>query len=590
MGYIERISGPLVVANQMLGSKMYDVVRVGTLGLIGEIIQLRKEKAVIQVYEDTTGLKPGEKVESTGVPLSVELAPGLLSNIYDGIQRPLEVLKAKSGAFIGKGLTASAIDRSKKWKFMVEKGIKNGSSVKQGEIIGYVQETEFLKHYIMVPMGVEGKITGIKDGTFKVDDRIATVEKGGKKTEITMLQQRSVRKPQGFAKKYRSEIPLITGQRVIDMLFPIAKGGTAAAPGPFGSGKTVIQHQLAKWSDADIIVYVGCGERGNEMTEVLSEFPHLKDPKTGRPLIERTVLIANTSNMPVAAREASVYTGITIAEYFRDMGYNVAILADSTSRWAEAMREISARLEEMPGEEGYPAYLPKRLAEYYERSGTTQSFAGKIGSVTIVGAVSPPGGDLSEPVSQGTLRVVKTFWALDASLANSRHFPSINWLTSYSLYLDDLEAWYIKTFGEEFVENRKEVMRILQKEAELKDIVQLVGAEALPDSERIVLEIGRMIREDFLRQSAFDEIDAYTSMKKQAFMISMMLYFRKRANDAVKSGVALDAILKVKVREDISRMKEVKEPDVEKTQQKITAEIDSQFNALVKEYKQQVEA
>ncbi len=590
MGYIERISGPLVVANQMLGSKMYDVVRVGTLGLIGEIIQLRKEKAVIQVYEDTTGLKPGEKVESTGVPLSVELAPGLLSNIYDGIQRPLEVLKAKSGAFIGKGLTASAIDRSKKWKFMVEKGIKNGSSVKQGEIIGYVQETEFLKHYIMVPMGVEGKITGIKDGTFKVDDRIATVEKGAKKTEITMLQQRSVRKPQGFAKKYRSEIPLITGQRVIDMLFPIAKGGTAAAPGPFGSGKTVIQHQLAKWSDADIIVYVGCGERGNEMTEVLSEFPHLKDPKTGRPLIERTVLIANTSNMPVAAREASVYTGITIAEYFRDMGYNVAILADSTSRWAEAMREISARLEEMPGEEGYPAYLPKRLAEYYERSGTTQSFAGKIGSVTIVGAVSPPGGDLSEPVSQGTLRVVKTFWALDASLANSRHFPSINWLTSYSLYLDDLEAWYIKTFGEEFVENRKEVMRILQKEAELKDIVQLVGAEALPDSERIVLEIGRMIREDFLRQSAFDEIDAYTSMKKQAFMISMMLYFRKRANDAVKSGVALDAILKVKVREDISRMKEVKEPDVEKTQQRITAEIDSQFNALVKEYKQQVEA
>ena len=586
MGNIERISGPLVVANGMTGTKMYDVVKVGDAKLIGEIIQLKKDRAVIQVYEDTTGLKPGEAVVSTGEPLSVELGPGVLGNIYDGIQRPLEILEAKSGAFIGKGLTADAVSRSKKWKFVAEKGVKNGANVKQGQIIGHVQETEFLKHYIMVPVGVEGKISGLKDGTFKVDDRIATVEKGGKKTEITMLQKRSVRRANPFTRKFRTEEPLITGQRVIDMLFPIAKGGTAAAPGPFGSGKTVIQHQLAKWSDADIIIYVGCGERGNEMTEVLEEFPHLKDPKTGRPLIERTTLIANTSNMPVAAREASIYTGITMAEYFRDMGYSVAILADSTSRWAEAMREISARLEEMPGEEGYPAYLPKRLAEYYERSGKVESLGGKVGSITIVGAVSPAGGDLSEPVSQGTLRVVKTFWSLDASLAYARHFPSINWLTSYSLYGPDLEPWYVKNYGEEFISNKDEVMKILQKESELKDIVQLVGAEALPDEERLVLEIGRMLREDFLRQSAFDEIDAYTSMKKQIFMISTILHFRKRAQEAIKGGVNVDKIGKLKVRESISRMKETKEDDVAKADARIKSEIDSEFNALLKEYRQ----
>ena len=586
MGNIERISGPLVVANGMTGTKMYDVVKVGDAKLIGEIIQLKKDRAVIQVYEDTTGLKPGEAVVSTGEPLSVELGPGVLGNIYDGIQRPLEILEAKSGAFIGKGLTADAVSRSKKWKFVAEKGVKNGANVKQGQIIGHVQETEFLKHYIMVPVGVDGKISGLKDGTFKVDDRIATVEKGGKKTEITMLQKRSVRRANPFTRKFRTEEPLITGQRVIDMLFPIAKGGTAAAPGPFGSGKTVIQHQLAKWSDADIIIYVGCGERGNEMTEVLEEFPHLKDPKTGRPLIERTTLIANTSNMPVAAREASIYTGITMAEYFRDMGYSVAILADSTSRWAEAMREISARLEEMPGEEGYPAYLPKRLAEYYERSGKVESLGGKVGSITIVGAVSPAGGDLSEPVSQGTLRVVKTFWSLDASLAYARHFPSINWLTSYSLYGPDLEPWYVKNYGEEFISNKDEVMKILQKESELKDIVQLVGAEALPDEERLVLEIGRMLREDFLRQSAFDEIDAYTSMKKQIFMISTILHFRKRAQEAIKGGVNVDKIGKLKVRESISRMKETKEDDVAKADARIKSEIDSEFNALLKEYRQ----
>jgi V/A-type H+-transporting ATPase subunit A len=586
MGYIERISGPLVVADDMLGSNMYDVVKVGNDGLVGEIIQLRGPKAVIQVYEETTGIRPGEKVESTGLPLSVELAPGLLNNIYDGIQRPLEELRRKSGAFIGRGISANSIDRNKKWKLFIEKGVKNGDHVKEGHIIGYVQETELIKHYIMIPVGVEGKLSGLKEGTYRVEDRIATVDKGGKKFEITMLQKRSVRKPQSFRQKFRSDEPLTTGMRIIDGLFPVAKGGTAAIPGPFGAGKTVASHSIAKYADSDIVVMIGCGERGNEMTEVLVEFPELKDPKSGRPLTERTVLIANTSNMPVAAREASIYTGVTIAEYFRDMGYNVTLLADSTSRWAEAMREISARLEEMPGEEGYPAYLPKRLAEYYERSGKVEALSGRTGSITLVGAVSPPGGDLSEPVSQGTLRVVKTFWSLDASLANARHFPSINWLTSYSLYINDLKPWYDKNLGEEFAENRAETMRILQKEAELKDIVQLVGAEALPDTERITLEIGRMIREDFLRQSAFDEVDAYTSLKKQAFMVASILHFRKQANAAVKAGVPLDSIMKLKVREDISRMKEEKESEVDKARHRIAAEIDSQFNSLVREYRE----
>ncbi len=585
MGNIERISGPLVVANGMLGAKMYDVAKVGSVGLIGEIIQLRGEKAVIQVYEDTTGLKPGEKVESTGAPLSVELAPGLLSNIYDGIQRPLDVIKAKSGAFIGKGIVANAIDRNKKWKFIPEKNIKSGSTVHEGEILGYVQETDLIKHYIMVPAGMGGKISGLKEGTFKVEDKIATVEKGKEKTTLTLLQKRSVRKPQQFKKKFRSDEPLATGMRVIDSLFPVAKGGTAAIPGPFGAGKTVASHSIAKFADSDIVVVVGCGERGNEMTEVLVEFPEIKDPKTGKPLMERTVLIANTSNMPVAAREASIYTGITIAEYFRDMGYSVTLLADSTSRWAEAMREISARLEEMPGEEGYPAYLPKRLAEYYERGGKIESLSGKIGSVTLVGAVSPPGGDLSEPVSQGTLRVVKTFWSLDASLANSRHFPSINWLTSYSLYLNDLHPWYVKNIGEQFVNDRDEIKKILQKEAELKDIVQLVGAEALPDEERVTLEVGRMAREDFLRQSAFDDVDAFTSLKKQAAMLSVIVHFNKKAKEAVNKEVKLDSILKLKVRDDIANMKRVKESDIANEEHKIKSEIDSQFNGLIKEEK-----
>jgi V/A-type H+-transporting ATPase subunit A len=584
MGVIEKVSGPLVVAKDMLGSSMYDVVKVGKDGLVGEIIQLRKDRAIIQVYEDTTGIGPGESVESTKLPLSVELGPGILSNIYDGIQRPLEVLRSKSGVFIEKGIVADPVDKKKKWKFVPDKGVHAGSSVSEGQIIGHVQETELIKHYIMVPYGVSGKIKSIKQGNFAVEDTIAVVESKGKSHEITMLQRRSVRKPSKYKNRFRSDEPLVTGQRVIDTLFPVAKGGTAAVPGPFGAGKTVIQHQLAKYADSDIVVYVGCGERGNEMTEILTEFPELKDPRSGRPLMERTVLIANTSNMPVAAREASIYTGITIAEYFRDMGYSVAIMADSTSRWAEAMREISARLEEMPGEEGYPAYLPKRLAEYYERGGKVETLSGKIGSVTLVGAVSPPGGDLSEPVSQGTLRVVKAFWSLDASLANSRHFPSINWLSSYSLYIDSLESWYEKNLGKEFLSMRRECMQILQREAELKDIVQLVGAEALPDHERLVLEVGKMIRESFLRQSAFDEIDAYTSLKKQEFMLRAMLRFSKKAEDSLKEGIPLDNITKMKIIDQIARLKEVKEQEVEKTEKKIAEEMDKEFSETSKAY------
>ncbi|MEM3554418.1 MAG: V-type ATP synthase subunit A [Candidatus Micrarchaeaceae archaeon] len=583
MGYIERISGPLVIAEEMLGSKMYDVVKVGNQKLIGEIIQLRGSMAIIQVYEDTNGLRPGEPVESTGMPLSVELGPGLLGNIYDGTQRPLETIRSKSGTFIGKGIVAEPISRSKKWDFVADKSMKEGHQIKQGMIIGYVQETDLIKHYIMVPAGIEGKLKQIRSGKFTVKDWVAKVDTGKGIALVTMSQTRSVRNASPYKEKIGFEEPLITGQRVIDTFFPVAKGGTAAVPGPFGSGKTVIQHQLAKWSDADVIVYCGAGERGNEMTEVLTEFPELKDPKSGKPLMERTVLIANTSNMPVAAREASIYTSITIAEYFRDMGYSVALMADSTSRWAEAMREISARLEEMPGEEGYPAYLPKRLAEFYERAGKVVALSGKIGSVSVIGAVSPPGGDLSEPVSQGTLRVVKTFWSLDAALAGSRHFPAINWLTSYSLYLDALEQWYAKNVGERFATERKEAMKILQRESELKDVVQLVGADALPDSERVILEIGRMLREDYLRQSAYDDIDTYTSLKKQHLMLSTILHFAKGAIDAVGAGVSADAVSKMMVRGDIARMKGIKEADAEKSIAKINEKIDEEFARLRKQ-------
>ncbi len=583
MGIIEKVSGPLVVAKDMLGSNMYDVVKVGKANLIGEIIQLKGESAVIQVYEDTTGLTPGEPVESTGMPLSVKLGPGLLGNIYDGIQRPLKSLERKSGAFIGRGIAADPLDAKRKWKFVHNKDVRNGSEVREGDILGHVQETDFIKHHILVPNGVKGKVRHLASGEFTVDDVIAEIQDGKAVHRMTLSQHRSVRKAMRVRRKFRADEPLITGQRIIDTLFPVAKGGTASIPGPFGAGKTVMQQSVAKYADSDIVVYIGCGERGNEMTDVLTEFPELKDPKTGRPLMERTVLIANTSNMPVAAREASIYTGITIAEYYRDMGYNVAIMADSTSRWAEAMREISARLEEMPGEEGYPAYLPKRLAEYYERSGKVENLNGTTGSVTIIGAVSPPGGDISEPVSQGTLRVVKTFWSLDAALAGSRHFPAINWLSSYSLYTDALEYWYEKNVGKEFTDGRKEAMRLLQREAELKDIVQLVGEDALPDAEKMLLEIGRMLREDYLRQSAFDDVDAYSGLRKQDAMLRTMLHFARAADEAVKNGASVSAITGMKARAEISRMKGVKDGEIEAAAKRIVGLADAEFAALSKE-------
>ena len=580
MGKIEKISGPLVIAGDMLGANMYDVARVGEAKLIGEVIQLRGDKAIIQVYEDTSGLKPGEQVATTGKPLSVELGPGLLTSIFDGVQRPLDAIAAKSGEFVAKGISVEPLDKKRKWNFIPMK--KKGEYVKEGEIIGYVQETPLIKHYIILPYGVEGKIESIKEGNYTLTESVAEI-KGKSDYSITMLQRRSVRTPSRYKRKIRSYEPLITGQRVIDTFFPIAKGGTAAVPGPFGSGKTVIQHQLSKWSDAQIVIFIGCGERGNEMAEVLTEFPKLTDPHTGRPLMERTILIANTSNMPVAAREASIYTGITIGEYFRDMGYNVALMADSTSRWAEAMREISARLEEMPGEEAYPAYLPKRLAEFYERAGKVETLSGKIGSVSIIGAVSPPGGDISEPVSQSTLRVTKVFWALDKALADSRHFPAINWLNSYSQYIDQLSDWYKKNVGEEFPSERAKAMAILQRESELKEIVQLVGEDALPDSERAVLLIGRMLREYFLRQSAFDPIDAYTSMKKQEAMLSSLLYFEEKMRQAISNGVSTEKIAAMKIISELARMKEWNESDVEKEKEKIKKDIESEFDKLIKE-------
>ena len=581
MGYIEKISGPLVIAKDMLGASMYDLVRVGKLKLIGEIIQLRGERAVLQVYEDTSGLMPGEDVTSTGRALSVVLAPGLLGAIYDGIQRPLEEIRKKEGNFIVRGAAAHRIDTRKKWKFFPL--VKTGAMVSGGEIIGYVQETELLKHYIMVPAGISGSIASIKSGSFTVEQAVARVKTGEGDVKISMVQERVVRKASPYRLKGGASEPLITGQRVVDTFFPVAKGGAASVPGPFGAGKTVLLHSLAKFSDSDIIVYVGCGERGNEMTEILTEFPELKDPRTGKPLMERIVMIANTSNMPVAAREASIYTGITIAEYFRDMGYSVALMADSTSRWAEAMREISARLEEMPGEEGYPAYLPKRLAEFYERAGRVETLSKKHGSITLIGAVSPPGGDISEPVSQSTLRVTKTFWALDASLANARHFPSINWLNSYSLYIKSLTQWYNKNLGEHFIDNRTEAMRVLQRESELKDIVQLVGMEALPEPEKVTLEIGKIIREDFLRQSAYDPVDQYTSMHKQAKMLETILFFAKRAGAAQKAGISTSKITAMSCRSDISRMKEWPDKEVDALAKRLTESIDREFASFSRE-------
>ncbi|VVB99562.1 V-type ATP synthase alpha chain [uncultured archaeon] len=585
MGELRKISGPVVIGEKMLGAKMYDVVKVGELQLIGEIIKLSADTATIQVYEDTSGLKPGQVIENTEMPLSVELGPGLLESIYDGIQRPLNEIMRKTGGFIGRGVTANALDRHKKWEFTPT--AKKGDSVHGGDIIGEVQETEIITHRVMVPHGIKGEIAEIKKGTYTVEDTVAVVKDGSQKHEIKLMQKWEVRRPRPCREKLAPTTPLVTGQRILDTFFPIAKGGVAAIPGPFGSGKTVTQQSLAKWSDAQIIVYIGCGERGNEMTEVLTEFPELIDPKTKKPLMQRTVLIANTSNMPVAAREASVYTGITIAEYYRDMGYDVALMADSTSRWAEAMREISGRIEEMPGEEGYPAYLARRLAEFYERAGRVICLSKKerFGSVSVIGAVSPPGGDISEPVSQNTLRVTKVFWALDAKLAQRRHFPAINWLKSYSLYTDSLDATYAKNVSKEWADNRKRAMALLQKEAELQEIVQLVGPDALPEKEQAILDATRMIREDFLQQSAYSDVDASSSLEKQFLMLGKILVFHDRGLRCLEAGAQLKAITGLKVREEIARMKEVPEKDMEKRAIEIEKEMNSQFDKITSEAK-----
>ncbi len=578
---VSRISGPVVVATGLEGAQMYDVVRIGELGLVGEIIRLEGSRATIQVYEDTTGLRPGEKLINTKRPLSIQLGPGLLTSIYDGIQRPLNVLREQSGDFIGRGKTIPALDQEKKWEFIPVK--KRGDDVFQGEILGEVQETPLINHKIMMPTATQGKLEEISEGRYTVNEIVATVKTPSTKVDIGLSSWWTVRTPRPVLRKLPPESPLLTGQRVLDTFFPVAKGGTAAIPGPFGSGKTVTQQQLAKWADSNVIVYVGCGERGNEMTEVLTTFPELEDPKSKRPLMERTILVANTSNMPVAAREASIYTGITMGEYYRDMGYGVALMADSTSRWAEALREISGRLEEMPGEEGYPAYLGRRLAEFYERGGKAIVISPeeRIGSLTLVGAVSPPGGDFSEPVSQNTLRVTRVFWALDASLASRRHFPSINWLTSYSLYADDMTNWYIQNVSPEWVPLRKEALEILQRESELEEIVQLVGYDALPEPEKGILDTARSLREDYLQQSAYDEVDTYTSIRKQFLMLSVILEFGRMEADAIKKGVRSSRIGDLDARKLISKMKWTPEDRVEQLLLEIRTSMSEQFEGLL---------
>ncbi len=554
-GKIYRISGPVVIISG-LNTRMYDVVKVGNEGLMGEVIGIEGDKSTVQVYEETSGIKPGEPVENTGMPLSVELGPGLLESIYDGIQRPLPVLKDSMGDFIKRGVSANGLSREKEWDFVPT--VKKGDKLNAGNIIGTVQETQNIQQRIMVPPNVSGTVAEIKAGKFKVDEVICTLSDG---KELTMMQKWPVRKPRPVSKKLMPNKPLITGQRILDGLFPVAKGGTAAIPGPFGSGKTVTQQQLAKWSDTEIVVYIGCGERGNEMADVLNEFPELEDPKTGRPLMERTVLIANTSNMPVAAREASVYTGITIAEYYRDMGYDVSLMADSTSRWAEAMREISSRLEEMPGEEGYPAYLAARLSEFYERAGKVNALCGREGSITVIGAVSPPGGDFSEPVTQNTLRIVKVFWALDAKLAQRRHFPAINWLNSYSLYTKALGDWYSENVSTEWSKLRDDAMELLQKEAELQEIVQLVGSDALPEDQQLTLEIARMIREYFLQQNAYHDVDTYCPMDKQYKLLKAITIWGNKAQSALESGAAVEDIMKLKSKDALAKVKFEKDFD-----------------------------
>jgi V/A-type H+/Na+-transporting ATPase subunit A len=583
-GVIKKVAGPLVIAEGMRDANMFDVVRVSEQRLIGEIIEMHGDEASIQVYEETSGLGPGEPVESMDVPMSVELGPGLIASIYDGIQRPLDDIMKISGNNLKRGVEVPSLKRNLKWEFVPT--VKVGDEVETGDVIGTVQETVLVQQKIMVPYGIKGTIKEIKEGTFTVEDIVAVVETEKGEKELTMMQKWPVRRGRPYKKKLPPEMPLVTGQRVIDTFFPIAKGGVATVPGPFGSGKTVIQHQLAKWAEADIVVYIGCGERGNEMTDVLNEFPELKDPKTGQPLMQRTVLIANTSDMPVAAREASIYTGITIAEYFRDMGYSVALMADSTSRWAEALREMSGRLEEMPGEEGYPAYLGSRLAQFYERAGHVVSLGkeGREGALSVIGAVSPPGGDTSEPVSQATLRIVKVFWGLDASLAYKRHFPAINWLKSYSLYLDDMEKWFNGQVAEDWMEGRQKMMTLLQEEAELEEIVKMVGMDALSPSDRLKMEAARSIREDFLHQNSFHEVDTYTSLKKQHMMMVLVNEFFDRATDALKEGASLQKLISMPVREQIGRFKYVTEDKLDEEFKQVDETLSAQIAAaFVKE-------
>ena len=578
-GVIKKVAGPLVIAEGMRDANMFDVVRVSSQRLIGEIIEIHGDEASIQVYEETSGLGPGEPVESMGVPMSVELGPGLITSIYDGIQRPLDDIMKISGNNLKRGVEVASLKRDKKWEFVPV--AKAGDEVEAGDVLGTVQETIVVQQKIMVPYGVKGTVKEIKAGTFTVEEVVAVIatEKGDK--ELTMMQRWPVRKGRPYQKKLPPVKPLVTGQRVIDTFFPIAKGGVAAVPGPFGSGKTVIQHQLAKWAEADIVVYIGCGERGNEMTDVLNEFPELKDPKTGQSLMERTVLIANTSDMPVAAREASIYTGITIAEYFRDMGYSVALMADSTSRWAEALREMSGRLEEMPGEEGYPAYLGSRLAQFYERAGHVVSLGkeGREGALSVIGAVSPPGGDISEPVSQATLRIVKVFWGLDSALAYKRHFPAINWLTSYSLYVDNMANWFNEEVAADWMEDRQKMMTILQEEAELNEIVQMVGMDALSPTDRLKMEAARSIREDFLHQNSFHEIDTYTPLRKQYLMMKLVLAFYEKSVDALNKGADMNTLIAMPVREKIGRYKYTTDADIESEYKNVEEELDKEVAA-----------
>jgi len=582
-GKIVKVAGPLVVSENMSGSKMFDVVYVSDKKLMGEIIELKGDLASIQVYEETAGIGVGEPVYPSGEPLTVELGPGIIQSIYDGIQRPLNEIYENTGDFIARGVSAAALNRKRKWKF--EPMIKKGDMVSGGDFLGFVNETEIIKHYIMVPPGISGEVKSIQSGEFTVEDTIAVIKNKDGDRQMTMIQKWPVRKPRPYLDKIIPDMPLFTGQRVIDMFFPIAKGGTACIPGPFGSGKTVIQHQLAKWINAEIIVYIGCGERGNEMTDVLLEFPKLVDPKSGVPLMKRTVLIANTSNMPVAARDASVYTGITIAEYFRDMGYSVALMADSTSRWAEAMREISGRLEEMPGEEGYPAYLGARIASFYERAGMIKCLSSneqRFGALSVIGAVSPPGGDLSDPVVQATLRVVKVFWSLEARLAYSRHFPAISWLNSYSLYIDNIRDYVTKNVQEDYFDLQAEAMRILEKESELEEIVRLVGVDALSGPDRLILLTARMLREDFLHQIAYHEVDTYSSMEKQYKMMDTIIYFYNQATGYLKINADIKAIENMRVRDEIARMKYIKKDDIGKID-KIKEDIDKEFSSIIEE-------